>query len=471
MADCKVPVIKNLTLAQIGDYLCTQFGYKKGDLGSFIYQDSATFRKKANGSRPVQADDIVHLENTITEKLCENATDKYFELMKHWFPELGYYKSESDLRAIISANLMGIAYKQNGHNEEEFLENIVSPVLFFQLCLNNSSPIHCIKMSFQTGWAWFDDIEKRELLKSVLNKNIPVQVIGNPMSSMTRRFVYSMRDPEKELDYKGVNETLLEWHKYEVAFETLNLFVSADFPILREVYLVEFEDGSNLGLIRNYAYGSPVEKIAQYKLIPNNNPEFEYYHTEFSFLMEKCLTYDEWKKTLPKRKEIFPIGDYILLYPSHVKKDTEEQPWIYCLLSIHNNNKASLRVNIPNIDMLSDMDDSYEYLYEGDIKVTGKIIYITMYDESTEELITLSIPRPGRHFNRYIGIMGALNPSGYAPISFKCACFSRSVLSKIDFTLLRSLLNNNNQMYHDSLMILEPQDTDLFYSNRIFNES
>lgn len=468
MENFKVPLIENISLANIGDYLCTQFGYKKGDLGSFIYQDSATFRKKANGSRPVQPDDTIHLENTITEKICGGNTAKYFELMKRWFPELCAYEYDSDIRTIISSNLMGLASSQHETSIAQPLIQQISVISFFQSCLNHIEPIHSIQMTFQTGWTWFDDIEKRELLKNLLGKKISIRVIANPMSSVTRDFIYAMRDSEKELDYKGVNETLGEWHKYEEAFPNLELIVSADYPILHELCITEFLDGTSMALIRDYAYGSPVEKLGQYKLIQKGNVEYDYFKQEFDFLWSKGLSYKKWKKTLPKKKELFPAGEYVLIYPSHEMDDRATQSWIYCSFSVMANNKVSMQANIGDLSHVSDSEKKYEYLYEGEMRVTGKIIYATLHDEAYEEVITISFPRPGRHFKRYIGIMCALNPSGNAPIAFKCACFNKTVLSHIDYERLRLLLSNNNQMYHESLMILEPQDTDFFYSNGIF---
>lgn len=77
--------------------------------------------------------------------------------------------------------------------------------------------------------------------------------------------------------------------------------------------------------------------------------------------------------------------------------------------------------------------------------------------------------QPSTHFLQSDQIHNS-NPSGNTPVSFKFACFKRSLLSQIDYTRLHSLLTINNQMYNNNLMIIEAQDTDLFYSDKIFSE-
>ena len=125
-------------------------------------------------------------------------------------------------------------------------------------------------------------------------------------------------------------------------------------------------------------------------------------------------------------------------------------------------------VNISNINAFPDCADNWEYAYTGNAKLTKKIIYITLHGNEQEELIYISIPRPIRNFNRYIGLMSALTPSGIAPIAFKFACIDYSLLSKINYPYLHALLSNNSQTYPNSLTMLEPYDIEQFYSNSIF---
>lgn len=468
MKNFKIPFFQNITLANIGDYLCTQYGVKKGDLGDFLYQNTATFRKKANGTRPIQPEDTIHLEHAITEKLCNNSTDEYFKLMKHWFPELRSYNNQTEIRTIISRNIMGQASIQEKTILSESVISFPSQLDFFQYCLNHSSPIKKIRMAYHTGWMWFHNTELRTMLKKFLNQNVSVQIIANSLSPQVNDIILTMRDPTIALDYTGVNETLANWHKYEKAYSNLTLKVSAKYPILHQLSLVEFEDGTAESLVRNYAYGAQYNQIPALRFSSENITEYNYYSTEFDFLWTHSLPYTIWNDTLPPEEEFLTSGDYLMLHiPSHTSI-TEDRTWTYSLLKILDQNKATLKTNITNPDNLYDKNVVGEYSYEGKIKVTGKIIYISLWDESRIRHITISIAKPDHINNRYIGIVSSLNPSGNAPTAFKCACFDPLILSKINFDLLHSLLLNNNRSDQAATITLEFNDTDLFYSNRIF---
>lgn len=466
----EAPLIDGLTLARIGDLLCNKHNCERGDLGDFIYRDERTFRRKASGKAKIYQKDVDNLIETLTNSICNGDEEKFYILIKEWFPALKRFESKRDIRMVFTANLIGLASDKGQSTISHSDNNYISTVQFFQSCLEYISPIQCIKLSAQTGWTWFDDNEKRKLLKKLADSGIEIQVIANPMTPTMKKIVLAMRDPQKELDYKGVNVTLAEWHKYETNYYNLNLHVSVNYPILHQTYIVEFADGSAKALVRDYAYGAPVEKLAPCKHILNYAHEYEYYRTEFQFLWDEGIAYDEWKRTLPKPEGVVPTGNYILMYPSHQNDFFNEQKWIYCALSITDRNKAFLKANIPNIDEHTDSVSNWEYSYEGDVKVTGKMIFISLYDKEQEEVINISIPKPIRYVDRYIGIMCALTPSGNAPVAFKCACIGRSVLSKIDYVRLQKLLSNDNQTYRDTLMVVESQDINLFYSNRIFTE-
>ena len=466
----EAPLIEGLTLAHIGDLLCNKYNRKRSELGDFIYRDVRTFRRKANGEARIYQKDVDCLIETLTNFICGGDEGKFYMLVKEWFPALQHFESKRDIRTVFTANLMNIASDKGQAEISDSHDGYITTVQFFQSCFEYSSPIRCIKLSAQTGWTWFDDKEKRKLLKKLADSGIEIQVIGNPMTPGMKKMVLAMRDPQMELDYKGVNETLSEWHKYEINYCNLSLHISVDYPVLHQTYIVEFEDGSAKALIRDYAYGLPVAKLAPCKHILKYAHEYKHYRNEFQFLWDKGITYDEWERTLPKPEEMLSTGNYILMYPSHQKENSDASKWVYCALAITDNNKVSMKVNIPDICKFPNRIDDWEYSYEGSIKVTGRMIFASLYDEEQGEAVNISIPRPVRNVDRYIGIMSALNPSGNAPVAFKCACIGQSVLPKMDYDRLRLLLSNNNKMYRDNLMILEPQDIDLFYSNRIFSE-
>ena len=273
---------------------------------------------------------------------------------------------------------MGLAANQDTLASSD--NDYISTVQFFRSCLDYGFPIESIKLAAQTGWSFFDDAQKRNLLKELLKQKVHIQFIGNPMSVEMRYIVKAMCDPEKELDYRGVNTTLTEWHKYETAYDNMELRVSVNYPILHQAYIVEFADGSEKLLMRDYAYGSPVDVRAPRKLITNQSPDYEYYKTEYEFIWKNGITYDEWKKSTPKVEEILPTGNYILMYPSHAIDNKSNESWIYSDLSIRDNNKVSLKVNIPaNTDDNSALSN-YEYSYNGNAQVTGKMIYISLSD-------------------------------------------------------------------------------------------
>lgn len=466
----KIPLVEGLTLSRIGDLLCNKYNRKRGELGDFIYRDERTFRRKANGQAQIYQKDVDNLVETLTNSICNGDEEEFYIMIKEWFPALQHFQSNRDILKVFKANLIGIVPDKGQSIILNSNNNYISTIQFFQSCLEYSSPIKSIKLSAQTGWSWFDDIEKRNLLKELAHKGIEIMVIGNPMTPVMKNIILAMRDSQKELDYKGVNSTLDEWHKYETAFDNVKLRVSVDYPILHQSYIVDFTDGSAKALIRDYAYGSPVEKLAPRKVLMNDTSEYEYYKTEFLFLWSEGLKYDNWKKTLPKQQEILSAGNYILMYLSQQRENSGEQKWVYCSLVISDSNKTSMNKNIPDINIYPNLESNWEYSYEGTVEVTGKMIFLSFHGKEQEEIINISIPRPVREVGRYIGIMTSLTDSGNAPIAFKCACIERSVLSKIDYVRLHSLLSNTNQIYSDTSMVLEPQDMDLFYSTRILSK-
>lgn len=465
----EAPLIEGLTLERIGNILCDRYKYKKIALGDFIYCSAKTFSRKATGKSKVFKKDVDNLIESLTGSLCGGSETAFYKLIKEWFPALNSFHSPRDIRIVFTANLMGTACDDTLGNTLVSYDNSLTTLNFFQSCLEQDSPIKCIKLSAHTGWSWFDDTKKRKLFKLLADNGIEILIIGNSMTPAIENIILSLREPEKELYYKGVNAMISEWHKFETFYPNIKLHISTNYPALHQLYLVEFADGSAQARIRDYVYQSPTEKIPPRRLT-NNESEYECYNAEFQFLWDNGLTYDDWKRSLPKPKEPLPTGSYILMYPSHQKEDTPTSKWIYCELSISDNHKISMKVNVPKENITANSIKKWEYSYDGDANVTGKMIFISLNDESHEESITISIPRPVRDVDRYIGIMNALNPSGNAPVSFKFACFKRSLLSQIDYTRLQSLLTINNQMYNNNLMIIEAQDTDLFYSDKIFSE-
>lgn len=471
MSTYNIPLIEDLTLSYIGDLICANFDYRKEHLGSFIFQSSKTFQRKAHQGAKISKTDVDKLITNMTNKLCDGDKEIFYALLKEWFPSLQAYDIDNkheNLRNIFIANLMRTSSPQNFSTPSILDNTSLSTVSFFQSCLEYTSPIKCLKISLLTGWNWFRDNEKLNLLTDLANKGVTIFFIGNPMSSVLKNILLAMRNPDLELRYGEANATLSEWHKYETAYPNIHLHISTDYPILHQSYIVEFSDGSERILLRDYTYGTSVQELTPRQLSKDYSPDYSYYKNEFQFLWNRSIAYDEWKRSLPPTEETLPIGDYILIYPSHQSKSSDNLKWIYCKLSIKENNIVSMLVNISNINAFPDCGDNWEYAYTGKAKLTKKIIYITLHGNEQEELRYISIPIPIRNFNRYIGLMSALTPSGIAPIAFKFACIDYSLLSKINYPYLHALLSNNSQTYPNSLTILEPYDIEQFYSNSIF---
>ena len=319
----RIPLIEDLTLSRIGDLLCNRYNYAREQLGTFIDRDIKTYHRKVNGQSKVFEKDVDSLIENITKRVCKGDTHKFYEIIKDWFPLLRIYETDEEVRKVFTVNLMGLASNQDTLASSD--NDYISTVQFFRSCLDYGFPIKSIKLAAQTGWSFFDDAEKRNLLKELLKQKIHIQFIGNPMSAEMRYIVKAMCDPEKELDYRGVNATLTQWHKYETAYDNMELRVSVNYPILHQSYIVEFADGSERLLMRDYAYGSPVDVRAPRKLITNQSPDYEYYKTEYEFIWKNGITYDEWKKSTPKVEESLPTSSYILI-PDEVDDEVQGEP-------------------------------------------------------------------------------------------------------------------------------------------------
>ena len=61
MNNNKIPLIEGLTLSRIGDMLCTEFKYNRGELGDLLYCSERTYRRKAQGISRITKDDINNL--------------------------------------------------------------------------------------------------------------------------------------------------------------------------------------------------------------------------------------------------------------------------------------------------------------------------------------------------------------------------------------------------------------------------
>ena len=202
------------------------------------------------------------------------------------------------------------------------------------------------------------------------------------------------------------------------------------------------------------------------------DPLLKVYQQEFNYLWNKALCYPQWIKVFSTQKETLSSNKYIMLYLPHSKFDYNKDNFIISILQISKNNEVKLDVNIADSLTPKLSFKSPEYTYYGSSKMTRNNIFMTLFDKSMTEQVSISIIRPLYEQNRLLGIMTALSPQAQ-PVAFKFACIDSSIYNKIDFQLLKRILdknNQNNRIWESNLMILEEQDISLFYSNQIFKK-
>lgn len=458
MKQTSFPVLSEITLDSIAENCKYEFGIHKGDFEQSVFNAGGWLSRIRRGKSKINDFYFQKMFNLIKAN-----SDSFVTTMKSWYPSLSGCTTETDIIEIVKANLAGIASVTSQASISSSLN--INSKQFLNECLQYSSSIECIKMAAQTGWRWFDDHERTDLLIQLAQNNIKIQVIGNPTSSTMKKIARAMRDSSKELRYMGLNRTLAKWHDYEMTYPSIQFRVS-DYPILRQTLIVIFKDKSSRALIRDYAYGSPVESSAPHKQVSCTDPDYRYYYDEFEFLWDNSQTYEQWYETLPRSEETMQPGNYILMYPSHDRISEHDSRWIYSALSITDKNTAALSVNITD-----SLDSFAEYTYQGDLRLTRNCIFITLHDDDHQEEINISLVRPlHTQKDRFIGIITGLSPSGQQPLAFKCACVGRSLLSKINYNALNQLLSHNNKEWDDNLLVLENPDINMFYSDHIFYE-
>lgn len=457
------PVIKEISLDSIFSHLKNRFKINTGDAYSEIFGNDKYARETIRGDRTLEFTQVNYLLDYI-RKQCLVYQIPFIDEMVAWYPDLMPYTDELQIFGIIKANLLNYSDK-----DIHIINTEKSRIKFLESCLNNKWPIKCIKMAAHTGWKWFGGPEENELLVRLAEKQIEIQVIGNPKSPEMRNIIVTMSDPTKEGRYFGVNKALEKWHDYEKKYSNIHFLVSDIYPILRQLLIVDFIDGSSRVFLRDYVYGSPVTRLSPCKQIDDTHPDYIYYSKEFDFLWKHAKSYEEWIESLPESEELIECGDYLMIDLLHgnITNDRFEDPskCVYSALSFRENNKVYLKDDV-TIDF-HDSQSTLEYEYEGNAKLTRKNIFISLYNSESQELINISIPRPLRYIKRFIGIMSKLTPSGQ-PVAFKFACFEKSLLYKIDYLKLDELLNTTNREYSETRIMLENKDIDLFYSNMIF---
>lgn len=231
MDQSSFPRIKEITIDSLANNCRYEFGIKKGDFEHTIFHGTRWLSRIRHNQAKM---DDLHFKN-LFELLKKNSggnSASFIATMKRWYPLLSTYDNEDEILNIIRANLTGTV-----SDTPQMHSHTVSSKQFIKACMEHDSPITCIKMAAQTGWRWFDDHERTELLTTLAKKQIPFHFIGNPTSPTMKMIARAMRDPSKELRYMGINNTLSKWHDYEKAYSSIQLRIT-DYPILRQTLIV-----------------------------------------------------------------------------------------------------------------------------------------------------------------------------------------------------------------------------------------
>ena len=466
MKQTSFPQISEITIDNIAEHCRNTFGVNKGEFEQTVFHAGGWLSRIRRGKSKMSDYHYQQMFNLLKSKSGGDSRSFVSE-MQYWYPSLKSYTNENDIAAVIRANLESRASGTAKCTMDES-EHDLNNLQFLKTCLAHDSPIKCIKMAAQTGWRWFDDHERTNLLTQLAQKEIAIQVIGNPSSPVMKKIAGTMRDPAKKLRYMGLNDTLAKWHDYEKAYPHIKFRVS-EYPIFRQTLIVEFEDNSSRGFFRDYAYGSPIKCSSPHRQVSSGELDFNYY-SEFEFLWGHAQTYEQWYAALPEPEETLKPSHYVLVYPSHGRGSEDHSKWVYSALSISEDNAASLKVNIAASSDAIESNNDGEYSYQGSLKLARNHIFLSLYDNEQQEAINISFVRPLHEKERFIGIMTALSPSGHQPVAFKCACIGRSILPKLNYQTLNKLLSHNNRVWDDNLLVLEDQDINLFYSDRLLTD-
>lgn len=337
---------------------------------------------------------------------------------------------------------------------------------FLQTCLEHKDDIESICMAFHSVCEFYDDRNVRLLLIDLYNSGVSIQVIANSDSAI-KQIATTIKNHNLS-KYIGFNQNFSKWADRISKLNNLHFRVS-EYPILRKIYIAKYKDKTTKALFRDYVYGySQDDDSSLFTQLSDKEPSLAIFMREFDFLWNNAKEYPDWFNTLPKQEELMSSGNYVLLYLSH-KENSEDindtlSDFTVSTLSIEEDNKVKLYSNIPNtIDF--EIDDSLEYTYQGKLKLTRNNIFMSLYDKTEQKQINISLRRSLYDTNRFLGIMTDLSPNGQ-PVAFKCACVSKSIFSKLDISQVKYLLGNNHRG-KDSLIILNEQDINDFYSNQI----
>lgn len=406
----------------------------------------------------------------LIESLCDDNGIDFVSLFTSWFPQLKPYSDKEELKRIIKDSL---DYHINSLMLADTENKIIlNPKEFLESCIKSDKDIESIYMVFQSGWDWLKSKDKNLLLEQINELGINLRVIVNHQAAV-KKIADTMVNPRIKKYYPSFDDNIKQWQKHACESSNVDLRIS-DYPILRRIYLVNYKDGTSEALLHDYAYNFVSEDDRGNFRLNNDDFLLKVFTNELNFLWDNSHTYADWSKTLPRGAEIMPSGEYVLLYLSHKKERSsgvgkkDSNAFVISALKIGENNEVQLDVNVADSMTYPLQLKAPEYTYRGFVKMTRNNIFMTLFDESESEQISVSISRPLHDQNRFLGIMTKLIPLAQ-PAAFKCAFIEKSLLNKLNTQQVIKILECNNNNWGENLMVLEESDINLFYSNAILN--
>ena len=430
--------------------------------------------RKYNKYHALDSSNYIILLHTFENTCKQNNMDPKKILIEFFFlPQVYVNESYENITKLIIYNL-SIKLDNNDIASNEVMSTLkfdLKPYEIIANRLNGDKKIKSICMAFHSGWDWLKNSTKRRIIDKINDMGIKLNVISNDKKAI-EYIAQSMGSCHMQKFYIGFDQGIHQWAICQNALKHLELRISS-YPIMRKVYIINYQDNTYEMFLRNYIYDySPEYEDEVYSHYSNLDENGKDYKREFNFLWNHALTYNKWRALNPiENDELLKPTEYILLYRKNNCKDEDiENRFIVSKLIIKDNNKITLEVNRYSKLTTPLITNKMEYLLNGTAKVTKYNIYITLYDTSLAEQINITLVRPLHECDRYIGIMVALTQSAH-PIAYKCVCIQENMISNINIETILDVLNHNNQAWEDHLMIIEDRDSSIFYSNIIFKQS
>ena len=107
----EMPLIKEITLSYIIERLIRDFKYlgiNKTIIGDEIFGGYKNLQRIQKGQKNITSTDCLFLFDKI-KTLAGGTSEQFCSTIISWFPTLSVYKTEDELKNIISANLLGTA--------------------------------------------------------------------------------------------------------------------------------------------------------------------------------------------------------------------------------------------------------------------------------------------------------------------------------------------------------------------------